>query len=116
MVRHLAQRSLKEFRRSVVADEQWESFGFDVQLLCLPSQPLHLKIRRYVPLCHLNSLQTQSNSQAMAICYSLPLGIYKLAQKAMTRKFNKYLNEMINNHLPAYAKFNAQSPRVRPLK
>lgn len=104
MVRHLAQRSLKEFRRSVVADEQWESFGFDVQLLCLPSQPLHLKIRRYVPLCHLNSLQTQSNSQAMAICYSLPLGIYKLAQKAMTRKFNKYLNEMINNHLPAYAK------------
>jgi hypothetical protein len=105
MVRHLAQRSLKEFRRSVVADEQWESFGVDVQVRCLPSQPLHLKIRRYVPLCHLCSLQTQSNSRAIAIHYSLPAGFYKSAQKAMTRNFNKYLNEMINNHLPDYASF-----------
>lgn len=105
MVRHLAQRSLKEFRRSVVADELWESFGVDVQVRCLPSQPLHLRIRRYVPLCDLYSLQAQSDSQAMAIRYSLPVGIYKLAQKAMTRKFNKYLNEMINNHLPDYASF-----------
>jgi hypothetical protein len=105
MVQHLAQRSLKEFRRSVVADELWESFGVDVQVRCLPSQPLHLRIRRYVPLCDLYSLQAQSDSQAMAIRYSLPVGIYKLAQKAMTRKFNKYLNEMINNHLPDYASF-----------
>ncbi|PMD63247.1 uncharacterized protein K444DRAFT_330567 [Hyaloscypha bicolor E] len=105
MIQHLTQRSLKEFRRSVVADEQWESFGVDVQLLCLPWQPLHLNIRRYVPSCHLYSLQTQSNSQAMAIHYSLPVGIYKPAQKATTRRFNKYLDKLINNHLPDYARF-----------
>lgn len=105
MIQHLTQRSLKEFRRSVIANEQWESFGVDVQLLCLPSQPLHLKIRRYVPLCHLYSLQTQSDSQAMAICYSLPVGIYRPAQKATARRFNEYLDEMINNNLPDYARF-----------
>jgi len=105
MIRHLTQRSMKEFTRSLVTDNRWESFGVDVEILCLPGQPLHLNIRRYMPSCHLFSLQTQHNTQSIDIRYSLPVGIYKPTHEAITKKFNTYVDKFIADYLFEYAKF-----------
>jgi hypothetical protein len=105
MIEHLSQPSLKEFAKSIVACDQWESFGVDVELLCLPWQPLYVNVRRYVPLCHSYSIQIHTHSKPATIGYSLPIGISKQSHEATAINLNNYLDEIINCHLLEYAVF-----------
>lgn len=103
MVQHLTRRSMDEFTQTVVAGNSWDSFDVDVGLSCLPEQPLHLNIRRYIPSCDLFALQTHANSANVDIRYSLPVGIYGADPKAMVQNFNTYLENIIDNHLIKYS-------------
>lgn len=103
MVRHLTRGSMDEFTRSIVVKDRWESLEVPVRLSCLPGQPLFLNVSRFMPLCHLYSLQTHANSRATALRYSLPVGIREANPEIMAETFNTYLDTIFDKHLVEYS-------------
>jgi hypothetical protein len=109
MIQHLTRNSMYEFTKSVVSKDRWESGSVNLRLSCFPGQPLHVNnIRRFMPSCHLHSLQTHPNSRAIGIQYSLPVGIFEPDLTKLGDSFDSYLNDIVNNHLIELAKFTLE--------
>jgi hypothetical protein len=105
MIKHLTPNCMESFTRSVVVEDGWEPLDVGVRLSCLPGQPLHLNVRRFVPSYHLYSVQTKHNSNVISLRYSLPVGIYDADPERMARSFSIYLDDIIDKSLIAYASF-----------
>lgn len=105
MVRHLTIDSMNEFTRWVVSEDRWDSVGVNVRLSCLPRQPLHFKVRKFVPSCHLLSHGKEPGTSTLRSRDSLSVGIYKADPELMAKTFNKYVDNIVDNNLMDHSAF-----------
>jgi hypothetical protein len=96
---------MQELIRAIVADDGWDALDTGVKISCLPGQPLRLNVRTFAQRSIISSLQRDPESRSLHTHDSLPLGIYGADPLKLAQIFNKYLNNIVENHLLDHSDF-----------
>ncbi|KAH8648726.1 kinase-like domain-containing protein [Tricladium varicosporioides] len=105
MVSHLNEHYLSRFTKCIVANSQWQPIEVRVRLSCLPRRPLHLRLQEFTPSCDLIALQNAPSNQGVDTRSPLPVGIQRADPAILAEGLNKYINDIIDNHLTEYSPF-----------